>query len=111
MDIYRMADSIGKKENKNVLVNNIPHYYFIPKAEGLYYWCGDDIFYLEEKKISLLIHSDEVSTIGRFRKYGIGFILTSTENNKYSELFTSFLKKNTKKIAESKDGLLLYRLK
>jgi hypothetical protein len=64
VQFYSKLDSILINSQKSILINNIPEYYLKCKSKGIYYWCGDDIIYLEKSNSKLLSNnSTELSKL------------------------------------------------
>lgn len=111
---YSKLDSILINSQKNILINNIPEYYLKCKSKGIYYWCGDDIIYLEKSNAKLLSNnSTELSNfdiIKRLKALNVDYILSYKEYNNYSPSFNKFIQSSTEIILEEGD-LTLYKIK
>jgi hypothetical protein len=111
---YSKLDSILINSQKNILINNIPEYYLKCKSKGIYYWCGDDIIYLEKSNAKLLSNnSTELANfdiIKRLKALNVDYILSYKEYNNYSPSFNKFIQSSTEIILEVGD-LTLYKIK
>jgi hypothetical protein len=114
VQFYSKLDSILINSQKSILINNIPEYYLKCKSKGIYYWCGDDIIYLEKSNSKLLSNnSTELANydiIKRLKALNVDFILSYKEYNNYSPRFNKFIQSSTEIILEVGD-LTLYKIK
>lgn len=108
---FLLSDSLAKSDNKRLMVNNIPQYYFHAKARALYYWCGDDILYMQDGKKHLFNNNSPECVRKNLQNFNIGYIISTEEYNKYSPLFNAFLKSHSTKISCSAKGYILYKIK
>ena len=108
-----IIDEINKlniTKSNQVLVNNLPFYYYYTDLPGVYYSSIEDCYYTEAGKSKLAsFNSKEAITKVLVDTLHCSYILSSLDMNLYNEAFSNYLETNCDKIIEV-DKVILYKV-
>jgi hypothetical protein len=99
-------------KNTRVLINNLPlAYYRVPNIIGLYYWCGDDIYFSQKGETSLLKNRN-FSQITSFLRDTLHceYVISSANYNSYSPKFTLWLGMYGKPVCYDLYDFVVYKI-
>lgn len=108
-----IIDEINKlniTKSNQVLVNNLPFYYYYTDLPGVYYSSIEDCYYTETGKSKLAsLNSKEAITKALVDTLNCNYILSSLDMNLYNETFSNYLETNCDKIIEV-NKVVLYKV-
>lgn len=99
--------------DKKYLVNNIPVFYYYTNKKGVYYWCGDDVYFGSNGKNNLLKNRTFEET-SSFLKDSLNcpFIFSYKPYNDYYPKFKEYLNVNCDSIfVDVRGDYILYKIK
>ncbi|MFN4234537.1 MAG: hypothetical protein ACK4IK_07000 [Bacteroidia bacterium] len=99
-------------ENENVLVNNLPEYFYYTNRKGLFCWTGQDVVYTPngEQNFSSKATSEELKKF-ILEELNCKYFFTTIQLNNYNPQFTAFLEKEADLVFNDGSKYLIYKFK
>ena len=109
-DILQYVDSI--ETPGYILVNNLPMVYYYTNKQGVWYWCGNDLYSVEAGEFTLL----RERTLEESRAFvrdslGCSHVFSFHKYDLYNEKFHEFVTTQCDEEYRDRSGFVLYRVK
>ncbi|MFN5386413.1 MAG: hypothetical protein ACK5CO_06265 [Bacteroidota bacterium] len=123
INFLNYIDTVGKKQiirlpilsmvkpGSRMLINNLPIIYYQSKIFGIYYWCGDDLFYTSHGPENLFKNRsiDEAHAF-IYDSLRCSYVFSTPSYNRYSTSFEKWLLQHAKPIAIDNNEYILYEI-
>jgi hypothetical protein len=109
---YPVIDFIRSlPKNEKLLVNNYPMLFYYTNKIGVYYWCGDDIYY-SKKGRSFLMANRSLEQVRQFINDTLGckYLLSTDYYNQHSKEFTKFVQSYCMPIFMDNGEFVIYEI-
>jgi len=94
-----------------ILINNLPVIYYQSRMFGIYYWCGDDLFYTSNGPKNLFKNrSIEQAHTFIADSLGCTYVFSTPSYNSYNASFEKWLLQHAKPIAIDNNEYVLYKI-
>ena len=110
--VFDYLESSYGSSGQQVLVNNLPEYYFHSSLKGIYFWSGNDVYYDAEGEHELLANrsTEEVAQFV-LEQLGCQLVLSHENLNPYHTGFEAFLESQCQEVFRDGKGYILYEVK